>query len=225
MKTTDEAVVNGKLTNEALGALTRKFDEIKRRVEGGTIPLKNTLNALQDIIEGKVYNEYINSHFAFIDQFNIVVPEGYTHPNRLTTFNQRYGGEFYFYDGDITDQNFSAVSTVLIPGRKLRVKLFAIQKVVTSQDCLAIYKRHDAILAGAQGGSLLYETSKDKLPKGKFYFSFDEKDRLWEDEDAGGDHKVPSVHHYSDGDWGFNLSDFDRGLTENDVLAVFCDCY
>ena len=42
-----------KLSNEELGGLTRRFDEIKRRLNEGTLPLPVVMNGLQGIIEGR----------------------------------------------------------------------------------------------------------------------------------------------------------------------------
>ncbi|MBI3632241.1 MAG: hypothetical protein HY225_02235 [Candidatus Vogelbacteria bacterium] len=51
--TVHETVADGKLGNEELGQFTRKVDEIKRRLNEGTITLSWALNELQRIIEGR----------------------------------------------------------------------------------------------------------------------------------------------------------------------------
>jgi hypothetical protein len=48
------AVADGKLTNEDLGGLTRRFDEIKRRLNEGTLTLPLVMGGLQNIVEGCV---------------------------------------------------------------------------------------------------------------------------------------------------------------------------
>jgi hypothetical protein len=45
------AVADGKLTNEELGFLTRRFDEIKRRLGEGTLLLPIVMMGLQDVVE------------------------------------------------------------------------------------------------------------------------------------------------------------------------------
>jgi hypothetical protein len=50
--TAHSAVADGKLTNEELGSFTRPCDEIKRRLNEGTITLPFVMNGLQSIIEG-----------------------------------------------------------------------------------------------------------------------------------------------------------------------------
>lgn len=53
MKTAIQAVIDGKLTKEARGAVQLKANEICERIESGTISFDWTLKNLQEIIEGK----------------------------------------------------------------------------------------------------------------------------------------------------------------------------
>jgi hypothetical protein len=78
-----------------------------------------------------------------------------------------------------------------------------------------------AIHTGAQGASLVFEQKRGELPKGKWYASFDEKDRLWKD--ADGYHRVPYVNAYSDGDFDFNLGYFGPVWHGNNAFLCFCD--
>lgn len=50
MQTDNRSVLDGKLTDEQLGKLERKFGEIKRRSNEGTIFLQDALDAMQGII-------------------------------------------------------------------------------------------------------------------------------------------------------------------------------
>jgi hypothetical protein len=75
-----------------------------------------------------------------------------------------------------------------------------------------------AIHTGAQGASLVFEQKRGELPKDKWYASFDEKERLWKD--AAGDHGVPCVDAYSDGDFFFDLGYF--GGVWGDGYAFLC---
>lgn len=50
--TTARAVTDGKMTNEELGLFTRRVDEIKRRINEGTIPYDWAMPELQRVVEG-----------------------------------------------------------------------------------------------------------------------------------------------------------------------------
>ena len=77
----------------------------------------------------------------------------------------------------------------------------------------------ESVFVGAQGATLVFEQKRDSLPKGKWYSSFDEPERLWKDA-AYGYHRVPRVGAYRDGDFHFSLGVF--GLPWNDSLAFLC---
>lgn len=58
MTTVEHTVLDGtnefaKITNEELGFIHRRVDEIKRRINEGTLPKNTALGALQKIVEGK----------------------------------------------------------------------------------------------------------------------------------------------------------------------------
>jgi len=76
------------------------------------------------------------------------------------------------------------------------------------------------LLAGAQGASVVWEQKKDQLPKGYWYCSFDEKDRL---PLLGGRYRVPGMCADSDGDFHFDLGGFGDVWDENDAVLVLCD--
>ena len=77
-----------------------------------------------------------------------------------------------------------------------------------------------AVLCGAQGASLVWEQKRNKLPKGKWYCSFDEKERL---PSVVGYYGVPRVYVRSDGDFRFDLGFFERVWDDGDVLLCFRD--
>ena len=81
--------------------------------------------------------------------------------------------------------------------------------------------KQNAILVGGQGVTLLQENKADEFPVGKWTVSFDQKDALWTD--SVGDHRVPFVDRYSDGDWTFFLGDFEGDWYADDCLLCFCD--
>jgi hypothetical protein len=62
--TAHSAVADGKLTNEELGALTRRCDEIKRRLNEGTLPLPLVMRGLQHIIEGCPADRFLRDELS-----------------------------------------------------------------------------------------------------------------------------------------------------------------
>lgn len=171
----------------------------------------------------------INKHsqsddrFELVNSFEVIVPADYVHATRLDSFRAAYQSEtkkeFYYYNPNITDANF-AKTPALVHGKKFLVKAFQIKGVVSSEDCLTQLKRVKATFTGAQGASLAYEQKKDELPKGRWSLSFDEKKNL---PFALGCHGVPSVYRRSDGDFVFNLGDFEDDWYGRCVLLAFCD--
>lgn len=215
------------VTGDQYREIDRKFNEIKRQLnqnEGYPFSFELLRQSLQNITEGKFDGNIIDPRYEALEPFVIIVPNDYVHKNRLSTFEKKYKKEFYFYNDAITDKNFSNPSVVLKSGRKLLVKPFAIKpgKRITSEDNLTLIKSQNGIFTGAQGASLVYELAKDKLLKGKWYISFDKKDRLWKD--AVGYHGVPFVHRNSVGGFEFNLGYFEGGWDGGYCVLCFCDC-
>lgn len=139
----------------------------------------------------------------YFHRFKIVVPEGYDHGKRLDSFGKEHRKAFDYYDNEITEKNYGLVTTKLESGQKLKVKVFQIEKTVTSEDCLAKLRSEKAIFVGAQGALLAWEQKKEELPVNRWSVSLDEKDALWKD--AGGRHWVPRVDRFSGGEFGFRL--------------------
>jgi hypothetical protein len=163
----------------------------------------------------------LDNRFKFVTTFDIVVPDGYDHAMRLDTFRAEHDREFYYYNPAITDANYAKATNKLVSGRKMKCKVFWINERVSSDDCLGFLMSQEAVLTGAQGVSIAYEQGKDKLPKGRYYASFDEKDALWED--SGGNHRVPSVNTRSDGDFSFDFGLFEFPWDDDHGLLCFCD--
>ena len=168
-----------------------------------------------------VGNATVDDRFELCNTFNTVVPKGYNHATRLDTFSKEYRKEFSYYNDNITDKNYAKATTKLVPGRKLKVKVFQIKGRVTSEDCLAHLRSQKAILVGAQGASLVGEKKKEELPVDRWSLSFDEKDALWKD--ADGYHRVPGVLRYSGGVFGFRLGCFEGDWGRGHCLLCFCD--
>ena len=163
--------------------------------------------------------------FAELADLGIVtVLAGYNHATQLDMFMKENRKKFYDVNKNITDANFPNPSRILKPGDKLRVRAF--QQIVggstTSEERMKfLVEQKCAVYVGAQGASLVFEQKRAKLPKGKWYASFDEKDRLWED--AVGGHRVPCLCVYSDGGFRWCLGYFEYDWSDNDAFFGFSD--
>jgi len=155
-----------------------------------------------------------------VDLGIITVPDNYVHEKQLGLMNRK---KFYFFNSDITDKNFPKPTRIMKPGDKFHVLVYkqVVSGNTTSEERMEFLKKQNAILTGAQGSSLVYEQKHDQLPKGYWYCSFDEKDRLWKD--SVGDHRVPYVDVYTDGDFMFNLGYFENDWGSDNRLLCFCD--
>jgi len=167
--------------------------------------------------------EPIEKFALLVDLGIITVPDDYEHPTRLTTFGEQNKKEFIFYNKEITDANFPNPSRILKPGDKFHVRAF--KQIVggtttTSEERMAFLATQNAIHTGAQGASLVFDQKRDQLPKGKWYASFDEKDRLWY---AGGRHRVPFVSCRSGGVFEFSLGGFEVVWSDDSAFLCFCD--
>jgi len=159
----------------------------------------------------------------------IEVPADYVHATRLADFFQRHqGGEkksFYYYNDAITDANFSNPSRVVKPGDKFHVDL--VRQVAggttSSEERMAFLAHHHGIHLGAQGASLVFDDKKMRtdLPKGKWYLSFDEKDRLWQDADRC--RRVPLIDAYLGGGFDFGLGYFGESWNDDGCFLLFRD--
>ena len=162
--------------------------------------------------------------FALLVYLGIItVPDDYVHDKRLTTFGKQNRKKFYYYNDEITDKNFPNPTRVLKHGDKLRVRAFkqVVGGTTTSEERMAFLATQKAIHTGAQGASLVFDQKRDQLPKGKWYASFDEKDRLWAV--AGGYHRVPRVDCRSGGDFEWDLGCFEHVWEDDDAFLCFCD--
>jgi|GEM_PF-945831 len=159
----------------------------------------------------------------FADLGIIMVPDDYDHATWLALFSKENRRKFYYCNDAITDPNFPNPSRILKPGDKLGVRAFKqiVPGTTTSEERMAFLATQKAVHTGAQGASLVFEQKRDQLPKGFWYASFDEKDRLWKD--AGGLHRVPFVVAYSDGAFHFHLGSFEYVWHGDLAFLCFCD--
>jgi hypothetical protein len=162
-----------------------------------------------------------DKRFELLIDFGIItVPENYVHGEELSSLNR---DKFYYFNEAITNTNFSNPTRILKPGDKLWVRAFKqiIPGTTTSEERMKFLATQNAIHTGAQGASLVWKQKRDLLPKGYWYCSFDEKERLWKD--ADGYHRVPCVGAYSDGDFRFDLGRFEDDWRDVYCLLCFCD--
>lgn len=177
-----------------------------------------------DLIASLIKHSVADDRFELLSSFELTVPSGYDHGTQLATFAEyakKKSEKFYYVNEAATDANYAKATQRLVPGKTYGVKIFAIKRRVTSEDCLAFLASQQAILVGAQGLSLTRQLKRNELPVGKWTVSFDQKDALWED--ADGNHRVPRVYRYSDGDWNFYLGSFENDCYDGYCLLCFRD--
>lgn len=177
--------------------------EIKRLCEGDVlVQVRQVLIGCAEIVECEKFT-------LLADLGTITVPDDYDHATRLAVFREQNRDKFWGYNDNFTDANFPNPTRVLKPGDQLHVLAFkqAVGGTTTSEERMDFLHRQKAVFTSAQGASLVWEQKRDKLPKGYWYLSFDEKDRLWKD--ADGVHRVPWVSVYSDGVFDWSLGRFE----------------
>jgi hypothetical protein len=180
-------------------------------------------NKLAKAMYAAVTGEELDERFGTtIVEFELTVPADYNHDTQIDTSGKKARKEktTYYYNDDLISKNFAKATNKLVPGKTYKVKIIPILQTVTSEDCMTFLKKQNAVLVGGQGATLVYDLAKDKLPKGKYTVSFDEKEALWKD--AGGYRRVPYVIADTDGDFSFNLGSF--GLDWASVHCVLCFC-
>ncbi len=146
--------------------------------------------------------------FALLADLGILtVPAGYDPATASVRFNA----------------NFSNPSRVLKPGDKFRVRVW---KQIGSRTTTFLErmdfcrKQVGNCFTGAQGLSQVFDSMRDKLPKGFWYSSFDEVDRL---PVVGGCPVVPYVDVHSDGDFEFVLGRLESIWRDYHTFVSFCD--
>ena len=163
--------------------------------------------------------------FALLrDLGTIIVPAGYDHATALALFRKENHKKFYYYNDGITDANFPNPSRILRAGDRLKVLAYhqIVSGETTSVERMAFLSVQPGnVYTGAQGAALVFEQKCAQLPKGKWYASFDEADRLWQD--ADGHRGVPRVHVHSDGDFEFSLGNLGDPWDQGDAFLGFCD--
>lgn len=160
----------------------------------------------------------------FVELGIVTVPEDYAHGQRLALFSKKSRKKFDYYNDGITDVNFPNPTRILKPGDKFFVRAFKqiVSGTTTSEERMAFLAAQKAVHTGAQGASLVWDQKRNQLPKGFWYASFDEKERLWK-KDADGYRRVPRVYADSDGGFSFDLGNFVHVWHDDDAFFCFCD--
>ncbi len=131
------------------------------------------------------------------DLGTITVPSGYSHRSRLAEFRMASGARIGYWNGGITDGNFPNPTRILMPGDRLSVRLF--EQIIDRSDAArisAFLASQRAVHTGAQGASMVLEQKHDLLPMRMWCQSFDEGDRLWEDDDHS--RRMPRISRQPD---------------------------
>jgi hypothetical protein len=168
-------------------------------------------------------DESSDSAFELSGTFTVVVPETYKHRGRFRAFWKEYRRNFHYFNRDLTDKNFSRVTHQLVPGEQLRFDLFHVRDSVQSEDSLAMLKRRNSLLVGAQGASLVYELARDQLPiaeQNQFVLFIDERERLWMNE--GQYARVPALVRHTGDRFSFHLQHFSETWINNVHVAACC---
>jgi len=144
------------------------------------------------------------------------IPENYVHNKQLSLLDRK---NFYYFNKDILDKNFPNPNRIFKPGEEFYVCVFKqnTNGRTTTKKRMEFLAKQNAVYAGAQGVSVVYEQKRDQLPKGYWYLSFDEKKRLWEDKNRS--YRIPYLGAYTDGNFEFNISFFEDDFNEN--IAFF----
>lgn len=120
---------------------------------------------------------------------------------------------YYHVNSNITSQNFPQPEIVEINGWKL----IEINKHFSSEETLAEIKRQGCRPANIYELALWKQIHEKTIQKLRCYVALGQ---LWYDD---GNHRVPYVYTYSDGDFDFDLGIWGDSWNDGDCLLCFCD--
>ena len=211
--------------NEILARLFKQQATIGKLVLDGARDPNAVAALLQSIIDTAATTPAPSAKFALLcDLGYIEVPVGYEFDTALKSFRKVNRKKFYYYNDDISDANFNNPSRVLKAGDRLRVRAFhqTAAGTTTSIERMDFLRAQSGnVFVGAQGAALVFEQKCAELPKGKWYASFDEADRLYEG--AGLRCRVPGVGASTDGGFRFDLGGFGSPWDRGNAFLCFCD--
>lgn len=211
-------------TNEVFARILKLLASILKMVVDGKRDAVVVADSLQKIVdEPKVEVAEPTEKFEELaDLGYIIVPDG-DPATCLARFAENNREKCWDFNNNITDVNFPNPSRVLKPGDKIRIRVIrqAVSGTTTSEERMDFLRKQKGnVFVGAQGSSYAFEQKRAQLPKGYWYASFDEKDRLWY---SDGYHRVADVCRDSVGGFRFSLGDFERVWDGGSCLLCFCD--
>lgn len=130
----------------------------------------------------------------------------------------------YVHVAEFAGGSFPNPTRVLKPGDQLWVRAHkqTAPGTTTSEERMEFLAKLQSYHVGTQGIVMVEgDKKRHQLPKGYWYASFDEKERLWLD--AGGRHRVPEVDRDSRGRFRRSLGSFGRVWDGRGALLSFCD--
>lgn len=124
--------------------------------------------------------------------------------------------KWYYVNSAITDANFPAPTTV----QSENWKLINMEKSFSSQEALERIKAEGCRPANIHELALFADLHPEQFPEGN-WMSVIAFGSSWTD--SGGNHRVPGVFAFDDGDFGFGLGDFEGSWGDEYCLLCFCD--
>lgn len=169
--------------------------------------------------------EVVNDpRFVLVTHFEMNVPKSYTHEEQLDGFRFRNGPLFKRFSASLSDKTWADAAEPLIPGKTYEVRIFSFAEEVTYQECKKFCKDKGALLAGAEGLSLLWEMKKERLPLDKALLSFNSAD-AYPTATKEKDHIyiLPFIARFSNGSWWLELITVKKKLNSDYCLVCFIE--
>ena len=168
-------------------------------------------------------DEAVMEKFAEIADLGVIGVPRYL---QLEVFREEMKDFFWEFEAAITSVNFKNPSRILAPSDRFHVRAFEqiVPGFTTVEERMVFCRRQVGnVFIGAQGIPVVFQKRellpKDPEKKGRWYASFDEKDRLWRD--RRGCYSVPNLVVLSESE----LYDFDLRCVESrrdKGYAFFC---
>jgi len=161
----------------------------------------------------------LDSYFNCLQISEIKIPLYFKHKSYLYSLPQNL---YFRKNSSLNDKKFNFASHQLIPGNRYNIKIFTINKEVSSDNCIEFLLKQNAKYVGAQGISLCRQLCSEIFPINKWVMSFDIKRTLYKNVD--GEYCIPCIKRTESNEWLFDISLYDipHDPDENCLLCV-CD--
>lgn len=139
-----------------------------------------------------------------------------------TEISSLYHKDFCDFNINLTDANYSKSSHVLKPGDKISINVFkqiASEKTTFEERLDFLRNQPGNIFIGGKGIPLVFKYKSDMLLKGYHYFSFDEKEKLFET--SKGDFGLPFLEADSEGDFSVWICSYKEKFNKKCLLLCF----